>query len=249
MTIDGIAHAIATFGIIPVVIGFIIFFILWTRKSDNETKKHYRSLLDEHRAESKTRNERIMEILVRTHSGVNSVKENTKLHTKDEEKEGVRISTSINAWLKRLIKDTRANRAVHMLFHNGAKDVTGRGLPKLSIMHEQFDSWSTPIMGDIQNYPRSFFPFALSSIESPGYYYINDIEMIKELEPTTYHFFKPRGVKSFIAQSIQSLDKRTLGFILLEFNADTDCESDKTIQKSIRSAATRIGAALEIKGS
>jgi len=246
MGIAYVARAVAAFGIIPVVIGFIIFFVLWTRKSENETRNHYRSLLDEHRSESKNRNEEMMRMLVNTHSSINSVKEQTStVHSKEEEKEATRINIFIQQTLTKLAIDVNANHSLYVTFHNGGRGSDGRYFQRMSISHEYVDRYTLPIMGELQNFPRTYLPITMQELELFGQRYVSDVEKIKESDINAYNLCSPRGVKSFMVQAVKTADKKMLGFIVLEWTTMTDT-SGRAVQRKLRDAAVKISGAIEV---
>ena len=248
MGVGEIAQAIGAFGVFPVVVAFIIFFVLWTKKSEGETRKHYRNLLDEHRNESKNRNDKIMEVLVNTHSSVNSVREQTStVHSKEEEKEATRINLFIQQTLTKLASDVNANHSLYVTFHNGGRGSDGRYFQRMSISHEYVDRYTSPIMGELQNFPRTYLPITMQELEQTGRRYVSDIEELKDKDINAYNLCSPRGVKSFMVQAVKTMDKKMLGFLVLEFNSLTDT-SDKAIQRKLRDAAVKISGAVEVTG-
>jgi len=247
MEMNEIAMLIANIGLMPVIIAFFIWSFYQSRKADNETRQHNQQLVEKQQEENRQHDEKIMQLVMQLSGSVNQVKEQTAVvHTKDEEEANTKLNLTINNWLNKLLADTKGSHAMFVAFHNGGRDNVGRYLQKMSITHESVDGYTVPIMAELQNFPRNYLPHTIADLESAGNRYVNDIETIKDFDPNTYCLCSPRGVKSFMAQAVQTADKKTLGFIALEFKAQTDCQEDKTVQRKLRDIALKIGGILEV---
>ncbi len=249
-----IVNAIATFGLIPVVIAFFIYYIIMSRKSEDKMRENLRQTMKSYDDAIGKRNKELLDIIVQLagrvdniNDGMVNVAENTKtVHTKDEEEENTKLNLSITQWLNKLVADTKANHAMYVVFHNGGRMNTNRYMQRMSISHESFDRYTAPLMGDLQNFPRTFLPVTMKELSETGHRYVNDVDALETTDPNAYNLCSPRGVKSFGIQAVQTSEKTCLGFVVLEFKNETDCENSRPIHKSLRDVAIKIGTALEI---
>ena len=246
-----VANAVATFGLIPVVVAFFIYYIIMARKSQDKMQETMQETMKRHSAESGQRNKEtfdmVLQLIGRVNDGVVNVEENTKvIHTIEEEDENTKVNLSITKWLNKVVADTGANHAIYVVFHNGGRMNTNRYMQRMSISHESFDRYTTPLMQDMQNFPRTFLPVTIKEVTEKGHRYVNDVSELEDTDPNVFNLCTPRGIKSFAIQAVRTGDKTNLGFVVLEFKNETDCKGSKTIQKALRDVAIKIGTALEI---
>jgi len=236
-----ITSAIATFGLIPVIIAFFIYYTIASRKTQDKMQNDIRE-------KNKETLDVIRQLIGRVSDGVSNVAENTKLvHTIEEEEENTKVNLSITQWLNKAVVDAGANHALYIVFHNGGRMNSNRYMQRMSISHESFDRYTTPLMQDLQNFPRTFLPVTIKEITETGHRYCDDVAELEDTDPNVFNLCSPRGIKSFIVQAVRtSSDKTNLGFVVLEFKNHTKVSKDKTIQKLVRDVAIKIGTALEI---
>jgi hypothetical protein len=246
-----IANAIATFGLIPVVVAFFIYYIIMARKSNNKMQNDLNETMKRHSDENGRRNKETLDMMLQlighVNEGVAGVAENTKsVHTKAEEDENTRVNLGITQWLNKLVADTGANHAIYVVYHNGGRMNSNRYMQRMSISHESFDRYTTPLMQDLQNFPRTFLAVTVKEVSENGYRYVDDVADIVDSDPNVFNLCEPRGVKSFAVAGVRTSDQANLGFIVLEFKNQTNVSQNKGIQKKLRDAAIKIGTALEI---
>jgi|GEM_PF-5541985 len=249
-----IVNAIATFGLIPVVVAFFIYYVIRARKSQDKMQDTLSETMKRYDTENGKRNKEMLDTILQLAGRVDNIKdgvvdvaENTKtVHSKAEEDENTKLNLSITQWLNKLVADTKANHAIYVVFHNGGRMNTHRYMQRMSISHESFDRYTAPLMGDLQNFPRTYLPVTMKEINEKGYRYVNDIADLETSDPNVFNLCTPRGIKSFGIQAVKTSDKTCLGFVVLEFKNETDCVGNKAIQKSLRDVAIKIGTALEI---
>ena len=61
----------------------------------------------------------------------------------------------------------------------------------MSITNEQDNSWTSPVMGDFQNIPRTMFSILFKNLAKRNFYCIMDLNDIKEL--CDYAYFMKDG--------------------------------------------------------
>jgi hypothetical protein len=78
-----------------------------------------------------------------------------------------------------LIDEMGVNRAYMFSYHNGGRDIMGRGFQKMSIMNEMVDSHTPSVMSKYQNVPRTMFPTLFKKLKAEDIYHITNIEDIR----------------------------------------------------------------------
>jgi hypothetical protein len=248
-----IINNIATFGLIPVVVGFFIYYTIQARKSQDKMQEDMNGIIKRHEEESIKRNKEIMELALKLSGRAGTAQDDTekpaKNRTKDKGHEDTKINQSITQWLGKLLTDTGASHALYVVFHNGERSSSSRHLHRMSISNESCDRYSTPIMKDLQNFPQSYLPVTIKEITEKGCRYCNDVSGLAKTDTNSFNFCEPRGIKSFGAEAVKNSDQVILGFIVLEFRDEIDFSKNKSIQKMLRSVASKMGAALEVCNS
>lgn len=128
-------------------------------------------------------------------------------------------------------------------YHNGGRDIMGRGFQKMSIMNEMVDSITPSVMSKYQNVPRTMFPTLFKKLKTEDVYYIENIEDIKTQDPMSYQMFLDHGAKSIFIQSIKRGDGLMIGFIVMEYVNNT-CADFSKAQKDLEKKTLRITGAL-----
>ena len=230
------AYLIAEFGIIVVILTIFVWLTLRMRKTDEDTKEHNRRLIERHQEAGSERDKKLMQMILSL-SGT---------HTRREEKENTRVNLLVNNLLQKLVLDTNGTRAVYVGFHNGGVGAHGRGLQKMSILHETVSKNTEPVMHEFQNLPRTFLPGVMERIEKGGKYFVSDLEALRDSDPAMYYHCKQRAVKSFMLQSVQDNERGVLGFVLLEFKYGIEINADYGLQRRVKETALKIGAVLAV---
>ena len=250
MGIGDFAEAIQTYGVLAVLIAFVLFTVWSVIKSSietNEKKTEKQLKIQEDDAREKREIERSKLEAERYEKLVNIIVEVVQrgpVHTVEEQERDREIHETVQHYLDCLVKEG-ADRAFYFTFHNGGKDAMGRGLLKMSMFSESV-SRGQHIISGFQNVPRSMLPVVYKKLDESGDYYIKNVEDIQDVDQIVYNFMKGHGAKSAMFRVIKRDDGLMLGYVGVEFNTlDYDFEKQK---KNLCKKADRIaGAMLYIK--
>ena len=229
--------AIAQYGIAPVIIGVILYLlVLWQTKSSERKQRQ-----QEEQAEIKRRQQEID----RENKLIQTFKEllQEPKHTVEEQRANRRINEFIVKQLDCLIKESGADRAYMFSFHNGGKDVLGRGFLKMSMTEEDVGDDISPIMTKYQNMPRMLFPKLYEQLDERDAYNVEITEDIKRSDPFTYQFMMEHGAKQAMFRAIKQEDGLMIGFLGVEYIVK-ECEDKKKVGKNIDKKVNRIIGAL-----
>ena len=239
--------AIAQYGIVPVVVGVVLYLlILWQqRRAESKKRKEEEEAQrareeaeyqkeQERRAQDRKFEERLLDMV--------SERMREPAHTVQEQKENKDINEFIVKQLNCLV-DEGASRAYMFSFHNGGKDVLGRGFLKMSMTQEDVGDDIVPIMAKYQNMPRMLFPNLYAELDEKDYYNVDNLEDIKKDDPFTYQFLIEHNVKSAMFRAIKREDGLMIGFIGMECIEET-WKDKKLAARNIDKKANRIIGAL-----
>lgn len=141
----------------------------------------------------------------------------TPEHTSDEQEKDIHINGIIQGQLDEVVGNG-ANRACFWSYHNGGKDVLGRGCLKMSIAVESSND-GIKIMGNYQNVQRFMFPNLYKTLSSINdVYCIWDIEEIKESDLCLYNALKQNETKTALFKAIKKDDGLIVGFVSCEYS-------------------------------
>lgn len=242
-----IVQMIATYGVFPVFVGVVIFLIIYNVKTQHKFNADQQKMNEEQQAQNAAQQSKIMDMYVNMATVLSQINKNTSTqHTKEEEDENRKVDEYINTLLRKLLDSKQANRASCFLYHNGGKNVVGRSFQKMSMTHEQIDSNTVSVMGSYQQIPRMMYPIINAQMAEKGYYYIEDIKQIQEVDAITYQSYYARGVKAVFIQAIKAANGTIMGFITLEYISN-DAPDIKELKHCLIDKAMKISAALEIK--
>lgn len=164
-------------------------------------------------------------------------------HTVEDEERNRKLNDYIENQLQCLIDELGVNRAYMFSYHNGGRDIMGRGFQKMSIMNEMVDSITPSVMSKYQNVPRTMFPTLFKKLKAEDVYYIDNLEDIKTQDPMSYQMFLDHGAKSIFIQAIKRSDGLMIGFIVMEYVNNT-CADFSKVQKDLEKKTLRITGAL-----
>lgn len=242
-----IVQLIATFGILPVLIAVVIWLIIHTFLSQKKFNEKQQELNAKQQEQNEAQEERLMSMLGQMMSSIVQVQTNTNTHhSLEEEEENRKVDTLINAQLQKLLVQTHANRVTCFQYHNGGKGLTGRSFQKMSMTHEIVDELTAPVALSYQNIPRTLYPILNKTVAEQGYYYVENIESIKETDSLSYAWFKSRGCYSIFVGAIKSTNDLVLGYVTIEFTHLFDGDLIE-LKKSLKNKTTKISGALEVK--
>lgn len=245
-----VMQMIATYGVLPVLVAAVIVVAIWMFKSQNSFNKKQQELNEKQQEDNKEAEKRLVEKYDTILKSLTQVTHNTtSQHSYEEEESGRKTDELVNNYLAKLLATTGANRACCFLYHNGGKSVIGRSFQKMSLWYEQVDVVTTPIMRTYQQMPRMMFPVLNQKMAEQGYYYIENIEDIKNTDVNTYQSLKGHGTRSAFLHCLKATNGVISGFILVEFVAnDYDPKHKKEITHCLHDKALKISSVLEVKG-
>lgn len=253
--------AIARYGIGPVIVGVIVYLLIVLhnriaeRKRKTQEEKDKREMVKLEKEEELKRQElekqreierqkieaekeakimsMIKEIVIQT---INPP------HTAEEQRESRKENQFIAHQLDCLVNEG-ADRAYMFSFHNGGKDLLGRGFLKMSMTQESIGENIAPIMAEYQAMPRMLFPKLYEELDEKDYYNVDDIKTIEKTDQHTYQFLIQHGVKTALFRPIKNEDGLMIGFVGVEY-INSPCEDKKKASKNIDKKANRIMGAL-----
>lgn len=239
-----IAEQITIYGVFPVAFGLVMTLLFLMFRSNKKNSNDQQQLIHKLMTSQQEDNNAALQQLL---SAVQKLLQNTNpCHSAEEEDDNRRTNLLINMQLQKIQLQTNANRVSCFLYHNGGRDILGRSFQKMSMTHETVDSNTVSVMSSYQNIPRMMFSILIQKLSDEGYYDIDNIEDIKELDCVTYQSLRTRGVKSAFFRAIKTTNHVTLGFVLVEFT--TNSYGDKEdLRKCLSNKAIKISGALEVE--
>ena len=239
--------AIAQYGIVPVVVGVVLYLLIYFQQKYAERKKaaqenKAKKLEEEQRQNYETkRREQELAFETKILEMMTEIIEGPK-HTAEEQSNNKRLNQFIVNQLDCLV-EKGADRSYMFQFHNGGKDMLGKGFLKMSMMQEAIGQDIKSIMVKYQNAPRMMFPKLYDKLDVDNYYDVKNAEDIKEKDPFTYQFMIEHGVKSALFRSIKREDGLMIGFIGTEYIHE-ECKDMKAAGKLIERKVNRIIGAM-----
>lgn len=234
MSVVDLIKLIADVGAIPVCLGVIIYFVVLDHLQVKKDHENHTAAI----AEQDKRLDTLSNV-------IEVISQNTKhTHSHEEEENNKKTNLIINRQLSKLLESTNANRICCFLYHNGGYSVNGRSFSKMSILFEQVDGNTAPVMNSFQNVPRMMFPILVEKLGDAGCYYIKDIADIKREDALTYQSMIARGTKSAYIMSIYDVNKNVIGFVSVEYSTNK-CEDEEYLKTHLLSTVIRVGGALE----
>lgn len=165
------------------------------------------------------------------------------IHTVQDEECNHAINEYIDQQLSCIIRETKADRALFFSYHNGGTDILGRGFQKMSITNEQDNSWTSPVMGNFQNIPRTMFSILFKNLAKRNFYCIMDLNDIKEEDGASYQLFKSHNAKQIMCQALKTEAGLMVGFIVAEF-ITINCDDLNKVKEVLNRKSLRITGAL-----
>lgn len=158
----------------------------------------------------------------------------------DADEEAAQINIHIDGLLSKLLRDSDADRVLFFVYHNGGHDYNGRSLYKMSCVNEVVKSGLIPIQHEYQNLLRTFLITIYNELHKKDFLYVDDIETLKENDPSSYYYFTRRNARNFYIVAVKNIKDRTIGFISLS--------SSKPIEKLDEVKRHLCATALKIEG-
>lgn len=238
-------NLIIQYGIYPVMMAVLIIVFLCISKKNEEKNNE----------ENAQNNLQIVQLAVKEgmknfgdsfKSELREIVEEVKkpaIHTVLDEECNHAINEYIDQQLSCIIRETKADRALFFSYHNGGTDILGRGFQKMSITNEQDSSWTSPVMGDFQNIPRTMFSILFKNLAKRNFYCIIDLNDIKEEDGASYQLFKSHNAKQIMCQALKTEEGLMVGFIVAEFITN-DCDDLNKVKEILNRKSLRITGAL-----
>lgn len=238
-------NLIIQYGIYPVMMAVLIIVFLCLSKKNAEKNNE----------ENAQNNLQIMQLAVKEgmkdfgdsfKSELREIIEQVKkpaIHTVQDEECNHAINEYIDQQLSCIIRETKADRALFFSYHNGGTDILGRGFQKMSITNEQDNSWTSPVMGEFQNIPRTMFSILFKNLAKRNFYCIMDLNDIKEEDGASYQLFKSHNAKQIMCQALKTEAGLMVGFIVAEF-ITIDCDDLNKVKEVLNRKSLRITGAL-----
>ena len=246
-----IMEAIAKYGIFPVLVATIVYFIVRSfRKQQDMIKKQTAensALLKMQQEANADQQAKMTEMLAKMLESITKINQNTDpYHTPQEEAENQKVNLLINTQIQKIRSSSNANRVSCFLYHNGGKDAAGRSFQKMSVACESVDINTVPVASLYQNLPRMVFPILVQKLTEQGYYNIEDLESIKDIDAVTYQIFTAKGTKSVFLRAIRTTEHAVMGFLAVEFSTN-ECEDMGKLKECLLTKAIKISGALEVR--
>lgn len=139
-----------------------------------------------------------------------------KGHNKESVATHIKKNAYVQARLKRLLTAINASRIGIRQYHNGGYFYTGLPLQKYSCTYEVTAEGISSDMGNNQNRLLSEYPTLHSSLSNQNEYYEKHVGNIDD--EALKQKLKHRGVKSFFAIGIWSIQCNLIGFMTVDWN-------------------------------
>lgn len=135
------------------------------------------------------------------------------------------VSPEIQKILSTLLKETGGDRALLFEFSNGKSNLAGLPFLFINATSESLSIGTSSVAHLYQRINLSLFANFVQELEEHSYFYVENVEEIKDTYPFIYNFVKPNGVKSMLFYSIYGVED-TLGFIALTSTRKTFLRKD-----------------------
>ena len=152
----------------------------------------------------------------------------TKHTIDDKENDSLsKIENDINECLKRTLVKTNSSRVSLIRFHNGGRDMNSLSFLKMSMTNESVKLGLSSLMPEFQNVFRSFFSYLCEKLINDGHCYVDDINILKEVDTTMYEFLFSRDIQSIYSIPIMNKNKTVIGFIYIEYTNREDVDKEQ----------------------
>lgn len=145
--------------------------------------------------------------------------------SRDENDKLTNVNTEINNHLQQILLSTNASRANLVQYHNGGRGINKQSFLKMSITNEQVQLGVKPFISEFKDQFRNLLAYFVQQLDEKGYCYIQDSEMLKDKDISTYEFLKDRGIQAKYGMAIRDNNGMVIGFVSVEYldkgNADT----------------------------
>lgn len=171
--------------------------------------------------------------LLKTYSGTlqklanNWIDEKNKKHS-DGAKHRKNVSPKIRAELMDLAKEIKADRALVFEYSNGTSNLVGLPFLYISATYEVTTPGTSTVSLNYQKVNAALIAEFLEDLEDKGYYYVHNVECIKNNYPVVYSMMKPNDVRSAIFYTLYGVNN-TIGFVVATTVKDKEFTSDDAL--------------------
>lgn len=145
------------------------------------------------------------------------------------------ITPRIRQELSELAEEVGADRAIVCEFSNGSSNLIGLPFLYMSATYEVVTPGTLPISYQYQKINTSILAEFLEKLDEKGYFYVEDIEEIKNDLPILYNMMKPNGAKSMLFYTIRGMHD-AIGFIIIVKVNEETFTRDDTLPKAANAA-------------
>jgi hypothetical protein len=164
-----------------------------------------------------------------------------KVEIEEEETDEILKMLNANELVDERIENIRAeydfDRVWIAQFHNGGSfypsDKVLNKFQKFSLTYEACKNNISSELSTVQSVPVTVFTSILRRVKEEGYFGIDNVSTASDTSMSLKPFWCERGVKSFLIIAIKSLDKRFLGFLVVDMVTGVRPFDKETVQNLI----------------
>lgn len=227
-------------GVLGLIAVVMIIILITVIKATLENNNSNRTLLAEIlKKEQKQNTEIIEEIINKIVTHVPSKVENDQL---------TEMQKVINKELKDLLVEVNASRVALIQYHNGGRSANKQSFLKMSCTNEQFRIEEEPLMTELKDQFRALFSEAIDKIDKNGFFYVEHLNDIKNVDNGMYRFMEDRGDEQAFHYAIHNQEKMVIGFLLIIYSSRTEVrKTSSEIEPYIKSVAKILENLLNLK--
>jgi hypothetical protein len=141
-----------------------------------------------------------------------SVDDKTK-HHEEAAQHRKNIMPVIREEISQLAKEIGADRVLVFEYSNGSSNLVGLPFLYMTATNEVVTPGTASVFANYQRINTCIVAEFLERLEDKGYFYIENIEEIKNVYPMIYNFMAPNSAKTALFYSLYGI-KGTIGFIV-----------------------------------
>lgn len=196
-----------------------------TQTKDTVIQNGFTSLMDFMKEQFREQNEQNREnskiLLNAIISGVTS-----HVPSQEENEKLTSVNDEINNHLQEILIKTQASRANLVQYHNGGRGINKQSFLKMSITNEQVQLGVKPFISEFKDQFRNLLAYFVQQLEEQGYCYIEDSEILKDKDISTYEFLKGRGIQAKYGIAIKDNNNMIIGFVSVEYLDKTKANTE-----------------------
>lgn len=181
-----------------------------------------------------------LHLLLKTYSGVLKkliekwLDEKNKKHS-DGAKHRKNVSPKIRTELLELAQEIKADRALVFEYSNGTSNLVGLPFLYVSATYEVTTPGTNTVSLKYQKVNAALIAEFLEDLEEKGYYYVHNIECIKNKYPILYNMMKPNDVCTALFYTLYGVNN-TIGFVVATTVKDKEFTRDEALPEIAGSA-------------